>query len=62
MVDKVIAEALIETTGLDKFDNILKDNARVYAAAEMNSQIDYAQQELDEQRIRSIQNAEQANV
>ena len=59
---KVIAEALIETTGLDKFDNILKDNARVYAAADMNSQIDYAQQELDEQRIRSIQNAEQANV
>lgn len=59
---KVIAEALIDTTGLDKFDNILKDNARVYAAAEMNSQIDYAQQELDEQRIRSIQNAEQANV
>lgn len=59
---KVIAAALIDTTGLDKFDNILKENARVYAAAEMQSQVNYAQEGLDEQAIRSIDRASQANV
>lgn len=59
---KVIAQALITTSGLDKFDNILKDNARVYAAAEMQSQVEYAQQGLDEQRVRGIADAQQANV
>lgn len=59
---KVIAKALTTTTGLDKFDNILKDNARVYAAADMQSQVEYAQQGLDEQRVRGIADAQQANV
>lgn len=54
---KKIAEILAYTTGIDKFDGILKNNARVYEGLEMAQAQEYAQQEMDEQQARGLQQA-----
>lgn len=53
------AKALIYATGLDKFDNIIKPNARVHAELEMKSVAESATQVLEEQQVRGIANAQQ---
>jgi hypothetical protein len=53
------AKALIYSTGLDKFDNIVQPNARVNAELEMRSVAESAQQVLEEQQVRGIANAQQ---
>ena len=50
---EIIARAIIYSTGLDKFDGILKENARV------DAELEYANQALDRQQTRGIQNAQQ---
>ena len=54
---KKIAEILAYTTGIDKYDGVLKNNARVYAGLEMARAQEYAQQEIDEQQARGLQQA-----
>ena len=56
---QAIAKAIMYSTDLDKFDNILKENARVYAELEMRSVAENAQQVLEEQQVRGIANAQQ---
>lgn len=53
------AKALIYSTGLDKFNNILQKDARVTAELNMRSVAENAQQVLEEQQVRGIVNAEQ---
>ena len=54
------AKALIYSTGLDKFDGILKKNARVYEELEMRSTTESANQMMDQQMAQGMTNAEQA--
>ena len=53
------AKALIYSTGLDKFDNIIKPNARIHAELSMKSVAESATQVLEEQQVRGITNAQQ---
>ena len=53
------AKALIYSTGLDKFDNIIRENARISAELNMRSVAENAQQVLEEQQVRGIANAQQ---
>lgn len=53
------AKALIYSTGLDKFDNIIKPNARIHAELSMKSVAESATQVLEEQQVRGIANAQQ---
>lgn len=54
------AKALIYSTGLDKFDGILKKNARVYEELDMRSTAESANQMMDQQYAQGMANAEQA--
>lgn len=56
---KVIAQAITYTTGLDKFDGILKPNARTDAQLSMAKSQEYNQQQLEEEQLRGVINAEQ---
>lgn len=56
---KVTAKALIYSTGLDKFDNILMKDARVLSELEMRRTQEAATQVLEEQQARGLVNAEQ---
>jgi hypothetical protein len=56
---KIIAKSIMYSTDLDKFDGILKENARVYAELDMKSVAENAQQVLEEQQVRGLANAEQ---
>ena len=56
---KTVAKALIYSTGLDKFNNILDKNARVKSELEMQRAAERANQALDRQRARGIENAQQ---
>lgn len=56
---KTVAKALIYSTGLDKFNNILNQNARVKSELEMQRAAERANQALDRQRARGIENAQQ---
>ena len=56
---QTFAKAVIYATGLDKFDGILKENARVYAELDMRSVAESATQVLEEQQVRGIANAQQ---
>ena len=56
---KVIAKSIMYSTDLDKFEGILKENARVYAELDMRSVAENAQQVLEEQQVRGIANAQQ---
>lgn len=56
---KIIAQSIAYATDLDKFNGILKENARVYAELEMRSVAESAQQVLEEQQVRGVMNAEQ---
>lgn len=53
------AKALIYSTGLDKFDGILKKNARVTAELQMKSAAESANQIMDQQYAQGLENAEQ---
>lgn len=56
---KEVAKALIYSTGLDKFDNILSENARVYAEMNMRMTAEDVNQELDRQQAEGLMNAQQ---
>lgn len=56
---KIIAKSISYATDLDKFDGLLKENARVYAELDMRSVAENAQQVLEEQQVRGIANAQQ---
>jgi hypothetical protein len=51
-----IADILAYTTGLDKFDGLLQDNARVAAQLQMQTAAEYAQQSVDETQARGLEN------
>lgn len=59
---KQIAKILAYTTGFDKFNGFIKENARIMAELEMKSVAESATQVLEEQQVRGIQNAQQAIV
>lgn len=52
-----IAEILAYTTGLDKFDGLLKKNARVVEGLAMAQAQEIAQQSMDEMQAEALQNA-----
>lgn len=54
-----VAKALIYATGLDKFDGIVKKNARVVSELEMKSATESANQVMDRQYAQGMVNAEQ---
>lgn len=56
---KVVAQTLVYTTGLDKIDGILRENARIDAELKMRKSAEVATQLLEEQQVRGIANAEQ---
>lgn len=56
---KTVARALIYSTGLDKFNNILNKNARVYSELDMQQAAEQANQALDRTRAQGIINAQQ---
>jgi hypothetical protein len=55
---KKIAEIIAYTTGLDKFDNLLRENIRVDRGLEMAMASETAQQMLEERQMDGLQNAE----
>ena len=55
---KKIAEIIAYTTGLDKFDNLLRENIRVDRQLEMMSAMETAQQMLEEKQMDGLQNAQ----
>lgn len=55
---KKIAEIIAYTTGLDKFDNLLRENIRVDRGLEMAMASETAQQMLEEKQMDGLQNAE----
>ena len=57
---KKVAQTLVYSTGLDKIDGILKENARIDAELNMRSAAESATQMVEEQQVRGIQDAEQA--
>lgn len=59
---KKIAQAIVNSTGLDKINGILKENARVDAELGMKSAAETSTQMLEEQQIRGLQDAQQAIV
>ena len=54
---KKIAEIIAYTTGLDKFDNLLRENARVDRGLEMAMASETAQQMIEERQVEGIQQA-----
>lgn len=56
---KAIANIISYATGLDKFSNLLKQNARVAEELNMKKAAEFAQQSLEETQIRGLQDAEQ---
>ena len=59
---KAIANIISYATGLDKFSNLLKQNARVAEELNMKKAAEFAQQSLEETQVRGLQDAEQAAV
>lgn len=57
---EIIAYILTVTTGLDKYPRILRENARVSAQLKMQQAADSAQQLVEEQQVRSMENVQQA--
>lgn len=55
---KKVAEIIAYTTGLDKFDNLLRENIRVDRNLEMMSAMETAQQILEEKQMAGLENAE----
>lgn len=56
---KVVAETLAYTTGLDKIDGILKENARIDAELKQKQAAEVATQMLEEQQVRGLENVKQ---
>lgn len=56
---RVIAEAIAYSTGLDKLDGLLKENARIGAETSLAKQQEFARQQVEETQVRGIQNAQQ---
>lgn len=56
---KTVARALIYSTGLDKFNNILNKNARVFSELDMQRAAEQANQALDRTRMQGMINAQQ---
>lgn len=59
---KKIAEIIAYTTGLDKFDNLLRENIRVDRQLEMMSAMETAQQMLEEKQMGGLQNAQEMGM
>lgn len=59
---KAIANIISYATGLDKFSNLIKPNARVAEDLKMKKAAEFAQQSLEETQVRGLQDAEQATL
>lgn len=59
---KIIAEVIAYATGLDKFNDLLRPNARIDAELGMRTAAEIGTQMLEEQQVMGIQDAEQANM
>lgn len=59
---KAIANIITYATGLDKFSNLLKNNARVAEELNMRKASEFAQQSLEETQVRGVADAQQAAV
>lgn len=59
---KIVAQALIYSTGLDRFNQILKQNARVFEELEMKTAAEYANQQFDQTQAQGIINAQQGGM
>lgn len=59
---KKVAQTLVYSTGLDKIDGILKENARVDAELNMRTAAESATQMVEEQQVRGLENAQQGTV
>lgn len=59
---KALANIITYATGLDKFSNLIKQNARVSEELRMRKAQEFAQQSLEETQVRGLQDAEQATV
>lgn len=59
---KAIANIITYATGLDKFSNLLKNNARVSEELNMRKASEFAQQSLEETQLMGVADAEQATV
>ena len=59
---KIIAEAITYATGLDKFNDLLRPNARIDAEIEMRQAAEVGTQMIEEQQVRGIMDAEQATM
>ena len=57
-----LAKIITYATGLDKFPELIKENARVDAELDMRKAAEFSQQQLEETQMRGINNAEQAIV
>lgn len=57
---KILAKIIAYTTGLDSWQDIIKENARTNAELEMRQTQEFAQQQLEETQVRGIQNAQQS--
>lgn len=59
---KAIANIISYATGLDKFSNLIKNNARVSEELNMRKAAEFAQQSLEETQLMGVADAEQAAV
>lgn len=59
---EVVAKALIRSTGLDKFTDILGENSRVYSELEMRQAAEIASQQLDKTQARGVMDAQQGDL
>lgn len=59
---KTLAKIIAYTTGLDSWQDIIKENARTNAELEMRQTQEFAQQQLEETQVRGLQNAQQSTM
>jgi hypothetical protein len=56
---EVIAKALIHSTGLDRYNNILGANSRVYSELDMKQAAEFATRQMEETQVQGMIDAEQ---
>lgn len=57
-----LAKIITYATGLDKFPDLIRENARVDAELDMRKAAEFSQQQLEETQMRGAENAQQAIV
>ena len=59
---QAIAKSIAYTTGLDKIDGLLKENARTAAEVALAKQQEFGRQQVEETQVRGLVNAQQGTV